>query len=181
MFRHKPYIMGDTYRYVYSKMTPKSYWILGVIIFAISIVALLLNTAVGVIVVLFGSYQILSREGIEVDIVNKKYRKFSSFGPVFLGEWISFSEVHYISVFNVTLVSNPMAIPEDYESRTNITQVNLITGHSTRLKLIETTDETDAWEFAKELATKLNLKIWDATGKKGKWYEEETIVQELGS
>jgi len=166
--------LDNNYRYVYDKMDSRTLWILGSVFFVIVCCLFFVSPAFGAVSgIITLVYLIPSENGIEIDIVNKKYRLFDSKGPLSFGEWHNFSDAHYISVFKAVLVSNPFTIPADYENRTNVTQVNLITGDNKRLKFLETMDNDEAWQFAKEIAPKLNLRIWDATGPRGKWFESD--------
>jgi len=50
-----------------------------------------------------------------------------------------------------------------------VIQVNLATEQNQRIRLLETDNVEEAFAFAKEVSQKLNLQVWDATGKEGKW------------
>jgi hypothetical protein len=56
-------------------------------------------------------------------------------------------------------------------SKQGVYQVNIITEKNLQLRVLETEDIDEAFQFAKDFAPNLDLKIWDATSKKGKWLQ----------
>lgn len=180
------YLKGDIYHYSYNTRKPYSPLIgfnlntLGYLLIGLTLLGFVFAPIWSIIsgIVAIGIF--LYDDGIEVDFVLKKYRYFTSFGSLVLGEWKDISDLHYISVFKtgLTLTFNDPYMGASYGSDTisykDVLQVNLIVGHNERLRLFETGDmQSDVFGFSKQLASKLNLKIWDATERKGKWFNED--------
>ncbi len=160
-------------------MGVKGYLLVGFFLLVGILIGIYSSVRYGIIISVFALGQLAYKKGIEIDIKNKKYRLYTSIGPVYIGDWEPLFGIQYISVFRALLASTPSAIPQDFKHREEVFQVNLITRENTRLKFLQTIHDKEAWEFAKEIAPKLNLKIWDATNKKGKWYESESPLATL--
>lgn len=110
--------------------------------------------------------------GMEIDFTHKKYRKVKFLGPVSFGTWIDLPDIKYISVFSVKIVLGVRGLSNTrISSSEKAIQVNLIHGKNERLKIYQTTETEDAFEKAKTIAEKLNLRIYDATSGKGDWLE----------
>ena len=185
------YLKGDVYHYSYNTRRPYSPLIgfnlntLGYLLIGLTLLEFVFAPLWSIISGIVAMGIFLYDDGIEVDFGLKKYRYFTSFGSLVLGEWLDISDMHYISVFKtgLTLTFNDPYMGANYGSDTisakDVLQVNLIVGHNERLRLLETGDlQSDVFGFAKQLASKLNLRIWDATERKGKWYEEPTSLEE---
>jgi len=118
-------------------------------------------------------YYISSANGIELDLTNKKYREVSWIGSMGIGKWQNLPEAKYISVFK-TLLSHSL----EGRSGTTITQkntviqVNLIHGKNKRLKVYQTDDKEEAFEKAKIISEKLDLRILDATSRQRVWLDQ---------
>lgn len=125
----------------------------------------------GGIITTFGSIVLFATViGIQIDFENKRYRLAIFFGNIPFGKWKELPELKYISVFKATYVATVRGL-----TNTGLTSIekkivlNLIHGRNRRLKVYITDEVDDAFEKAQYIAKKLNLKIYDATEKEGKW------------
>ena len=110
--------------------------------------------------------------GIEVDFKNNKYRHTNLLLFLRFGNWQPIPTLKYISVFKANVVSSIAGFSGKVVDvhRKTVLQVNLITHDNKRLKLLETQNPKEAFEFASKVAPQLDLQIWDATTKKSNWF-----------
>lgn len=160
----------ETYRYLYKRDKPFMLKVLG---FVVAIIALfkIADTPVFSIIMVMGSTGIFAYQtGIEFNFAKRLYREINAFGPQSFGEWKDLPPIEYISVFQVNLVSAVYGRSgASVSTKKKVYQVNLITNKNRRLRLLETENIDEAFQFAKEYAAYLDLKIWDASTKEAKW------------
>lgn len=128
----------------------------------------------GGLIVSFGSIVLFATVvGIQIDFENKKYRLALFFGPNAFGKWKELPDIKYISVFKTTYVRTVRGIAGvgSVSSSEKTIVVNLIHGKNKRLKVYATDDVNDGFEKANYIAKKLDLKIYDATERVGKWIQ----------
>jgi len=111
-------------------------------------------------------------EGIEIDFNSRKYRNAKFIGKLTIGNWQNLPEINYISVFRTTITR---AIVGRSEARVSSSErviiINLIYDKNKKLRVYKTKDYKDAFKKAELFSQKLNLRIFDATEKIGKWIE----------
>jgi hypothetical protein len=159
------------YRFLYTRDKPKALKLAGVIVALFSVGGLMTTPLFGVVMAVGAVGLLTWQSGIEVNIKERKYRLINSFGPVGVGDWDKLPPLKCVSVFKTNLVSNTysrtgMAVT----NRDAVIQVNFATESNQRIRLYDTEDVEDAFEFAKDLAKEFDLKIWDATSREQKWY-----------
>jgi len=126
----------------------------------------------GGLVISFGSIILFATVvGIQIDFENKKYRLGIFLGQNAFGKWKELPEIKYISVFKTTYTRTVRGISGigSVSSKEKTIVINLIHGKNRRLKVYMTDEVSDAFEKANYIAEKLELKIYDATEKEGKW------------
>ena len=166
--------MDEFYKYYYKRSKTPMVWFISFLLVAYTILRFRYTPIWSIVSGLAGSGLLISRDGIELDFQNRKYRTITSFGPQDFGTWKDLKDIKYVSVFKATLVSEVESFSARMiRSEEKVIQVNLIVGKNQRIRLLETKDPDGVFGFAKDIAAKLNLRIWDATERKGKWYEEE--------
>lgn len=129
-------------------------------------------SGIGIILFLISTGFLIYQTGVEIDFVNNKYRFIHAFGPQYFGNWMDIPDLDYISVFGANIVSQ-------VTSRSNITltssaneiQVNLIAENNQHIKLFQSVNLDDAFIFAKEVATRFKLNIYDATTNEPNWLD----------
>jgi hypothetical protein len=131
----------------------------------------------GIILGLGSLIFILYNEGLEIDFKQSKYRDVIIFGNVAFGKWVNLPEINYISVFRTVLVSGVYSMAGNKATnREKVILINLIYGKNERILVYKTEDLQEAFTKAEYLSEKLNLKIYDATTKAGKWYEKPNTI-----
>ncbi|MDB4655874.1 hypothetical protein OAE48_03405 [Flavobacteriales bacterium] len=94
----------------------------------------------------------------------------TAMGTQGVGSWEPLSEIKCVSIFKINLVSSTYGRSNaSITTRQTVIQVNLATEQNKRIRLFETEEIEEAIVFAKNVAQKLDLNIWDALGKEGKW------------
>lgn len=160
----------DTYRYLYKRDKPIIVNVLGTIVAVIAILKIFGEPLIGLLFGIGAGGIFVYESGIEIDFKNNKYRLINSFGLLSFGEWITLPPIEYVSVFSVNLVSAAYGRSgAKVTQKQNVIQVNLITPQNKRLRILETKEIEQAFKFAKEIADSLDLNIYDATNKEGKW------------
>ncbi len=110
--------------------------------------------------------------GIEVDLQNKNYRSVVIFGNQAFGSWQPLPKINYISVFKAIIASSVMGRSgATVTTREKAILVNLIHDKNQRLLVYKTENVEDAFVRAKIFAEKLEVKIYDATNRKGHWLD----------
>jgi hypothetical protein len=110
--------------------------------------------------------------GIELDFENYRYRNVKIFMNKNYGKWLRLPQIQYISVFPTTLVSSiESGAATRITSKEHTILINLIHNTNKRLTVYKTDDIDDAISEAKYLSEKLNVRIFDASYKKGRRVE----------
>lgn len=111
------------------------------------------------------------RNGIELDLSNRKYRCFYSFLSYRSGKWQPLPQGKYISLFKTEqiLAKNSPLRKESYQS---VYKVNFFDSIGNHINFITTKDSNDARNYANELKIILNLPLLDATSNEYKWVEK---------
>lgn len=116
------------------------------------------------------------RTGIEVDFTKKRYRLISRPGSPSEIDWNDLPPLQYVSIFRTTYARITRGRSNiGYKRRYSVIQVNLITAKNNRITVFETYSTEEAFECAALFAKHLQLRIWDATEKTGKWKELEVF------
>ena len=161
---------------IYSKSRPITIFLIGLLA-GIVILWLLwdLNSKIiqELLILIFAliliSYPI--RNGIELDLSNRKYRRFYSFLSYRSGKWQPLPQGKYISLFKTEriLAKNSPLRKESYQS---VYKVNFFDSIGNHINFITTKDSNDARNYANELKIILNLPLLDATSNEYKWVEK---------
>ena len=161
----------EVHQFLYKRDKPMPMKIMGVLVAVFSIGGLAYSPFFGVTMVLCAVALLAYQSGIEVNFKERSYRLITAMGPKGFGSWEPLPEIKCVSVFKTTFVSST------YGGRSNasitaeqsVIQINFATEQNKRILLFETQDLGEAFVFAKDTARKLDLNIWDATEKEGKW------------
>lgn len=110
--------------------------------------------------------------GIEVDLENKNFRNVVIFGNHAFGSWQPLPKINYVSVFKAIIASSIMGRSgATVTTREKAILVNLIHDKNKRLLVYKTENVEEAFVRAKIFAEKLDVKIYDATTRKGHWLD----------
>jgi len=128
----------------------------------------------GIIMSLISLFFAVQAEGIELDLIQLKYRYVRIIGNLSFGNWKNLPQIKYISVFRTILASSIMGRSgATITNREKTILINLVYGKNQRLLVYKTENINDAFAKAKYFSEKLNVRIFDATNKKGKWMEQQ--------
>jgi hypothetical protein len=162
----------QNYKYLYKRNKPVLITILGFVFALFALIRITYNPVFSLVLGIIALLLIFFESGIEFDFNKNTYHLINSFGPWCIGDWKPIPSLNYISVFNVNLVSSLTGKSgASVNSKQGVYQVNIITEKNLQLRVLETEDIDEAFQFAKDFAPNLDLKIWDATSKKGKWLQ----------
>jgi len=126
----------------------------------------------GIILSVGSLFFIAHVDGIELDFENHKYRNVKIIGNQSFGIWKDFPQIKYISVFKTILKSSVKGLSgATVSNREKVILISFIYGKNQRLKVYKTENVEDAFFKAKYFSEKLNLRIYDATSKKGVWLD----------
>lgn len=134
------------------------------------------SSIIGFVLSTVGIFFLVIDNAMIVDLDNKRYRQAILFRDKATGRWKSLPEVSYVSVFVTTMVSTSHSIT--YRSivmKEKVVMVNLIYDKHKRLNIYQSKDREEAIEKAALVARKLDVRIFDATTRDGKWVEFQHI------
>ena len=144
--------------------------IMGVIVALFSIGGLASSPFFGIIMAIGAGGLIAYQSGIEVNFQEKTYRMITAMGTQGFGSWEPLPEIKCVSIFKTNLISSTYGRSNaSITTKQTVIQVNLATEQNKRIRLFEAEEIEDAIVFAKDVAQKLELNIWDATDREGKW------------
>lgn len=133
--------------------------------FILSLAAIYLfleGTMLGV-VLLGAALKLALREGVEVDLKNKRYRKLYSFFGLGFGRWTNLPSIEYISVFKTTKNVRSRVITAEANMGFVVYKLNLFHNTNKHIEAYITDDKEDAFNVAKSMSTVLDVEIFDAT------------------
>lgn len=160
----------NPYRFIYKREKPTSMKLMGVLAALFSLGGLAYTPVFGVAMALAAGGLLLYQSGIEVDFNEKKYRLITAFGSQGFGNWEPIPALKCVSVFKTKFSSQTYGRSSASITTTqHVIQVNLVTAQNKRFLLFESNDKNEAFDFANEVAAKLDRRVWDATDREGKW------------
>ncbi len=115
------------------------------------------------LIILGASLSLALREGIEIDVFNKRYRKLNSVFAVTFGFWKPLPELEYVSIFKTTVKTRARVITAQAISSQVVYQINLFYNRNKHITAYQGESKEDAIVVAQNLATALELEIYDAT------------------
>lgn len=137
-----------------------------VVLFILGIIHLFTHIIFGISVFTIALFLAISRDGIIVDLKNKRYKTARIIGNFGFSKWKHFPDFKYISVFNTLVVTRSCSISGIYVSiKKKVIKVNLIYDKNKKLTVYQDYDIDSVYKKAKYFAKELELKIYDATNK----------------
>jgi hypothetical protein len=152
---------------VYRRRVPIIKFIFGTGLFLLGIVATSV-TVFGLIFCGLGAY-FFHTDGIEINLLNKKYRTVISLFSLTFGQWKDLPEIEYVSVFKTTQSTTVRAMTAETTVKNKVVKVNLFYNTNQKIEAYVADNTDDAFEIAKQIATILNIDILDATERESKW------------
>ncbi len=160
----------EVYQFLYKRDKPMPMKIMGFVAAVFSLGGVAYFPVFGVVLAIGAIGLFAYHNGIEVNFKQRTYRMITALGSKGFGSWEPLPSLKCVSVFKTELVSSTYGRSSaSITTRQTVFQVNLATEQNKRIRLYETEVVEEAFSFAKEVSLKLDLKIWDATEKEGKW------------
>ena len=103
------------------------------------------------------------REGVEVDLNGKRYRKIYSIFALSFGSWKRLPKLEYLSVFKTKKKTRARVIAAESHLSSIVFKLNLFYNRNKHIEAYVTDDKEDAMSVAKHIATVLELEVHDAT------------------
>jgi hypothetical protein len=126
---------------------------------------LVLGGALSGFILLGIALKLALREGIEVDLNGKRYRKIYSIFDLSMGAWKRLPAIEYISVFKTKKKSRTRGISAEASLDFIVYKLNLFYSRNKHIEAYVSDDKVDAMSVAQHIATVLNLEIYDATNE----------------
>ncbi len=109
------------------------------------------------------------REGVEMELEGKRYRKVYSIFAVNFGTWKKLPPIEYVSIFKTTRKTRARVITAEAHLGTTVYRINLFYERNKHLDVYESEEKENTLEIARHIATILETPIWDATIKEPNW------------
>lgn len=115
-------------------------------------------------IILMGvALRLAMREGVEIDLNGKRYRKIYSIFAINLGSWKRLPELEYLSIFKTRKKTRARVIAAESHLSTVVYKLNLFYNRNKHIEAYVSDDKDDAMSVANHIATVLELEIHDAT------------------
>lgn len=112
---------------------------------------------------------ILAREGSEIDLDNKRYRKLTNILGVKFGSWKSLPDFEYVSVFKTKQNQRVNYISATTSFTTEVILLNVFDTKNKYITFYQTDSKEDAFRVANHFKLALEIDILDATEKEKVW------------
>ncbi len=117
------------------------------------------------IILLGAALKLSLREGFELDINGKKYRKLYSIFAINFGNWKSLPSIEYVSVFKTIKKSRARVVAAEANLGFEVYKLNLFYNRNQHLEVYITDEKEDAFKVANHIAMVLDLEVFDASEK----------------
>ena len=138
--------------------------VFSIVLFLLSAYLFFLGTLFGVILA-GAALKLALREGIELDLGERKYRKVYSIFAINIGVWKRLPDIEYVSVFKTIKKSRARVISAEANMGFEVYKLNLFHDRNKHIESYVTDDRDDAFAVAKHIAMALDTEVWDATEK----------------
>lgn len=163
---------SSNYRFIYKRQSPFLVYLVGGSVLFWAVTQILSSPLAGLFLGLCSTGILSYKRGIEIDFENRRYKYFTAFGPQEFGDWENIGSLKYVSVFAANYVNTVQGVGAASASVNNkLFEVNLITENNLRINICTLKDIEVAFEQAHIMASKLSLKIYDATTREPKWLD----------
>lgn len=103
------------------------------------------------------------REGIELDLQNKRYRKVYTLLGIVFGHWKKLPVIEYVSVFKTKKKTRSRVITAEATLDFVVYKVNLFYQRNKHIEAYIADEKEEAFKIAQDIATSLAIDIHDAT------------------
>lgn len=121
------------------------------------------------LILLGAAFKLAAREGVEIDLDGKRYRKIYAIFAVNLGVWKPLPPITYISIFKTIKNSRARVIAAEANLGFEVYKLNLFYQGNKHIEAYHTDFKEDAFQVATHIATVLEIDILDATNAVKKW------------
>ncbi len=121
------------------------------------------------IVLLGAALKLSLREGVELKLDSKEYRKIYSVLDINLGVWKQLPAIEYLSVFKTIKNSRARVIAAEANLGFQVYKLNLFYKNNKHIEVYVAEDFDEAFKVAKQIALALEIDILDATEAEKKW------------
>ncbi|MEM6721710.1 MAG: hypothetical protein AAF611_20445 [Bacteroidota bacterium] len=153
---------------LFKRKLPTMISIFGVGFFLSGIVVIVTGNWYGVLFCVV-SLLFFQREGSEIVLDTKRYRKFTDILGFRFGSWKELPNIDYISVFSATETMVIRDFTGDSRVKNDVIVINLFHNGNHRIKVYTTNNKEKAFSIAKQIAERLKIDILDATEAESKW------------
>lgn len=165
-------LKGGVYQYLYKRDKSPAVKLLGYLAAIVGIGSMVLSPVFGVVVLLGAGGIIAYHSGIEIRVSSREYRLMHALGTKGFGDWQPLPGLKCVSLFKTRLTSRTYGRSNaSFTSTDTVYQVNLATEQNKRILLYESQTLNQSLDFANQCAAHLQLPVWDATEREGRWLE----------
>ena len=133
----------------------------GYIILVFSVFTLMSHWVFGLLLMLFSIFICFSFSGIDINIIEKKYRVYEKFLGIKSGKWLALDKFLYLTVLHNREVYEMHSMPNvtTSESKHFFDVYMLDKTHREKLLIKRFKDANNALSYAKNLSTMLNIEL----------------------
>lgn len=147
---------------------------IGIISLILGVVLLFIDYWASILLFAFG-LGALQQDGLDIDLLEKKYRSTYGFIGVRFGKWKQLPEIEYVSVFKTAEKTRVWVSTASTLTKDVVYVVNLFYNRNKRLEAYRTFDKMDAFDKALHFADALYLNILDATIHGSEWVDKDVL------
>ena len=117
------------------------------------------------IILLGAALKLSLREGFELDLDGKKYRKLYSILGINFGSWKALPTIEYVSVFKTVKNSRARVITAEANLGFEVFKLNLFYETNKHIEVYVSENKENAFKIANHIAMILYVEVYDATNK----------------
>jgi len=114
------------------------------------------------IILLGAALKLALREGVEVDLEGKRYRKIYSVFDINVGLWKTLPVIEYISVFKTKKKSRSRVISAEATLESIVYKLNLFYSKNKHIEAYISDNKEDAFKVANHIASVLEVEVYNA-------------------
>lgn len=137
--------------------------IFSVVLFFLSFYILFDQESMYGLILLGPAIRLGMREGVEINLESKRYRKLYWVFAIELGQWKPIPNIEYISVFRTTQKSRARVLTAQALASNEVFKLNLFYNRNKHIEAYVTASIDDAFKVANQMALALDTEVYDAT------------------
>lgn len=155
--------------FIYLKETPLPKKILGIVLSIFGLYSLVYGFIMFGGIFLVIGLNMLSTEGVEINLENHTYRNLKSILGIKFGKWQPCPEFEYVSVFRTNEAQTVRVVTAETTLRNEIFLLNLFYKGNKHITFYKTHDKKNAFDVAEKVKLFFKIDILDATENEKKW------------